>query len=77
MCPVVMAASVQEITRFKEYLYNNNIELLFTGDFAVFTVFGVRSIKVPQKCLKSFENLFAWARERVEKELFNIKYIKL
>lgn len=57
-----MVASVQEITRFKEYLYNKNIELLFIGDFAVFAVFGVRSIKMPQKCLKSFENLFTWVR---------------
>lgn len=56
-----------------EYCKTKGITLYFKADFAVFHVIGVRTIKVPKKCLKSFENLFAWVCERVNKELYNIK----
>lgn len=62
--------------QLSEYCKMKGITLYFKADFAVFYVIGVRTIKVPKKCLKSFENLFTWVRERVEKELSNIKYIK-
>lgn len=58
--------------KLSEYCKTNGIELTFKGDFATFAVLGVRTIKVPKKCLKSFENLFTWVRERIEKELSNI-----
>lgn len=76
ICPVVYSATGEQITEFQQFLNSNNVDMLFTGQYASFSVFGCRTIKVPQKCLKSFENLFTWVRERVSKEMSNIKRIK-
>lgn len=59
--------------QLSEYCKMQCVELYFKADFATFVVLGSHTIKVPKKCLKSFENLFAWVRERVNKELSNIK----
>lgn len=69
--PVILSATSQQITDLQKYLNNNGVELIFKTDVCRFCVFGIKTIKVPQKCLKSFEDLFAWVRERVEKELCN------
>lgn len=71
--PVVLSATGEQITGFRKYLVTNNVELIFKADFCRFCVLGIKTIKVPQKCLKSFENLFEWVQGRVNKELSNIK----
>lgn len=73
ICPVVLSATEAEIQDLQRYLASNDVELFFTGKFATFAILGARTIRVPQKCLKSFANLFEWVRERVCKELPNIK----
>lgn len=70
---VFLSASGPEIVEFQKFLRYNRVELVFKADSCRFTVRGIKTIKVPQKCLKSFENLFTWVRERVNKELPNIK----
>ena len=76
ICPVVLSATTEQVTTLQTYLKTKGVEVHFNRDFAVFYVIGVRTIKLPKKCLKSFENLFAWVRERVNKELSNIKRIE-
>lgn len=70
---VFLSASGTDIAEFQKYLRDNRVELVFKADSCRFAVVGIKTIKVPRKCLKSFENLFAWVRERVNKELSNIK----
>lgn len=73
ICPIVSSATGEQVTTLQRYLNTKGVEVHFNRDFAVFYIIGVRTIKVPKKCLKSFENLFAWVCERVNKELYNIK----
>ena len=69
--PVILLATGEQITGFQKYLNSNGVELIFKADICRICVFGTKTIKVPQKCLKSFENLFEWVQERVNKELSN------
>ena len=73
ICPVVLSATTEQVTTLQTYLKTKCVEVLFNREYAVCYVIGVRTIKLPKKCLKSFENLFAWVSERVDKELCNIK----
>lgn len=68
---VFLSATNKQVTGFQEYLNNNGVELIFKADVCRLCVFGIKTIKVPKKCLKSFENLFSWVCERVDKELSN------
>lgn len=51
------------------YCNSKQIEISFFADKARFVVLGIRTIKVPQKCLKSFENLYNWVINNINKEL--------
>lgn len=73
ICPVILSATAPELLELNKFLHYNDVELYFKADVCRFVVLGVRTIKVPKKCLKSFENLFDWVHERVNKELSNIK----
>ena len=69
---VFLSATSEQVTGFQEYLNNNGVELIFKADVCRLCVFGIKTIKVPKKCLKSFENLCKWVYSRVNKELEDI-----
>ena len=58
-----------ESYKLVNYCKNDQVNVLFFDDKARFVVIGTRTIKVPQKCLKSFENLYNWVINNVNKEL--------
>ena len=75
ICPLVLSAPVDELLKLHTFLHNNSVELYFFDSKVRMKVLDIRTYVVPKKCLKSFENLFAWVCERVNKELSNIKQL--
>ena len=58
-----------ESHKLVNYCNSKQIDISFFYDKARFVVIGTRTIKVPQKCLKSFENLYNWVINNINKEL--------
>ena len=58
-----------ESYKLVNYCNSKQINISFFDDKARFVVIGTRTIKVPKKCLKSFENLYNWVINNINKEL--------
>ena len=69
VCPLFASAPIREINELQNYLYNNSVDACFFGSVVRFAVTGVTTIKIPQKCLKSFDLLTLWLIGRIDKEL--------
>lgn len=58
--PVFLGTSTEKQRRFITDLKSNNISVCFFAEYAQITTGCIRTIKVPQKCLKSFNMLSEW-----------------
>lgn len=58
--PVFLGTSTEQQKQFINELSNNQISVYFFSEYAQITTGCVRTIKVPQKCLKSFNMLSEW-----------------
>lgn len=73
VCSLVLGASYSQLNTLQNFLYNNHVEAFFFDSAVRLTVFGVKTYKIPQKCLKSFDLLVLWVIDKVNKELSNFK----
>lgn len=58
--PVFLGASPEQQKQLITELSNNQISVYFFSEYAQITTGCIRTIKVPQKCLKSFKMLSEW-----------------
>lgn len=58
--PVFLGTSTEQQKQFINELSNNQISVYFFAEYAQITTGCVRTIKVPQKCLKSLKMLSEW-----------------
>lgn len=58
--PVFLCASTEQQKQLIPELSSNQISVYFFSEYAKITTGCIRTIKVPQKCLKSLETLSEW-----------------
>lgn len=58
--PVFLGASTEQQKQLITELSNNQISVYFFAEYVQITTGCIRTIKVPQKCLKSFNMLSEW-----------------
>lgn len=58
--PVFLGASPEQQKQLITELSNNQLSVYFFSEYAKITTGCVRTIEVPQKCLKSFKMLSEW-----------------
>lgn len=71
--PLILGATTKEIIRLQNYLYNNSVSVRFVASSAVFRTDCVKSITIPERCLKSFNLLSWWLVDEINKQVNNIK----